>query len=77
MEGNTFEIVFQGDHFTAAILKNFLEDNGFRVYFENDLMSTIAPFQLTAGGVNPALLKVVRSDAEKALKCIEEFNKME
>ena len=77
MSENTFEIVFQGEHLTAVFLKAFLEDAGLRVYFENDLMSTIAPFQLSAGGLNPALLKVVKDDAQKALELIEDYNNMQ
>lgn len=77
MSENTFEIVFQGEHLTAVFLKEFLEDAGLRVYFENDLMSTIAPFQLTAGGLNPAILKVVKEDAQKAFELIEEYNNMQ
>ena len=40
-------------------------------------MSSIAPFQLTAGGMNSAKLKVSKEDAKRAYESIEEFNNME
>jgi hypothetical protein len=74
MSDNTFVIVYEGDHLMAALLKAFLEEGGLQVYMENSNMSTIAPFQLTAGGMNPALLKVVNEDVERAYELIKEFN---
>ena len=65
MSENTFVIVYEGDHLMAALLKSFLEEGGLQVYMENSNMSTIAPFQLTAGGMNPALLKVVNKEPVK------------
>ena len=74
MSDNTFVIVYEGDHLMAALLKSFLEEGGLQVYMENSNMSTIAPFQLTAGVMNPALLKVVNKDVDRAYELIKEFN---
>ena len=71
---NTFAIVYEGEHLMAILLKSFLEEGGLNVYMENSNMATIAPFQLTAGGINPALLKVVTEDVERAYELIKEFN---
>ena len=74
MSENTFVIVYEGDHLMADLLKSFLEEGGLHVYMENSNMYTIAPFQLTAGGMNPALLKVVSKDVDRAYELIKEFN---
>ncbi|MDP5229608.1 MAG: DUF2007 domain-containing protein [Cellulophaga sp.] len=67
--------VFKGEHYQVMNAKNILLDNDIEVFVENELMGSIRPWGVTAGGFNPIQLKVYEADVEKAtalLKFLEE-----
>jgi hypothetical protein len=69
--------VFAGELWQATMIQNVLEDNQIQVFLENELMGTIAPWRVVAGGFNPVKVIVSSSDCEQAIKLIEEFNNSE
>ena len=70
----TIKKVFAGELWKSTMIKNMLEENGVQAFLENEYSGSIAPFQVTLGGVNPVNVVVSSENYEKALKFIEEFN---
>ena len=69
--------VFAGELWQATMIKNILEDNQIQTFLENELMGTIAPWRVAAGGFSPVKVIVSNLDFEQSLKLIEEFNTSE
>ena len=69
--------VFAGELWQATMIQNILEDNEIQVFLENELMGTIAPWRVVAGGFKPVKVVVSSLDYEQAIKLIEEFNNSE
>ncbi len=68
-------VVFEGDFMQAALIKNLLEHNEIQVFIENQLVGSIAPWQVTAGGLNPVKVVVSSLDYDQAIRLVEDFNK--
>lgn len=68
-------LIFSGNPIDSEIVKDILTDNGIAVNVKNELMGTIAPWHVSAGGINPVELQVLAKDKEMALRLINEFNK--
>ncbi|MGY4385785.1 nicotinic acid phosphoribosyltransferase [Pedobacter sp. UYP24] len=68
---------FAGELWQATMIQNILEDNQIKVFLENELMGTIAPWRVSAGGFNPVKVIVSSADYDQAIKIIEDFNKSE
>ncbi len=76
MENNTdLIVIYRGNPINAEIIKDILNDNGIIASLKNQLMSSIAPFYVAAGGVDPVGVEIFARDKEKALVLIEAFNK--
>ncbi len=69
--------VFSGNPADAEIIGEILSDNGIIANVKNQLMGSIAPWQVAAGGFEPVEIDVLQKDAEKALELINEFKKSE
>jgi hypothetical protein len=63
--------VFAGSLTDASFIQTLLENEGIEYVIENELMGTIAPWQITPGGVAPVKILVFENDAEKAIQVIE------
>ncbi len=68
-------IVFEGSPIDSELVKLILNDNGIVASLKNQLMGTIAPWQVSSGGFEPVKVEISERDKEKALKLIDEFNK--
>ena len=68
-------VVFRGNAVDSEIVKEILADNDIMSHLRNQLMGSIAPWQVSAGGFEPVEIEVLEEDREKALELIEEFNK--
>jgi hypothetical protein len=68
-------VVFKGNPIESEIIKEILNDNGIMANLKNQLMGTIAPWHVTAGGFEPVEVEILMKDKEKALNLIDEFNK--
>ena len=69
--------VYAGELWQATMIKNLLEENERPAILENELMGTIAPWRISAGGAAPVWVIVEDTNQEKALKLIEDFNNAE
>lgn len=68
-------VVYTGNPIDAEVIKEILTDNGIVANLKNELMGSIAPWQVSAGGFEPVEVEVLNKDVEKALDLINEFNK--
>ena len=65
--------VFSGSPMDAEIVKEVLADNDIVAHVKNQLMGQIAPWQVSAGGIDPVEVEVLMQDQDKALALVEEF----
>ena len=56
-------------------IEDILNDNGIIASITNQMMGSIAPFYVAAGGLDPVGVEIFARDKEKALALIEAFNK--
>ncbi len=68
-------VIFSGNYVDSEIIKEILGDNGITTNLKNELMGTIAPWQVSAGGFEPVEVEVFVKDKEKALELINAFHK--
>lgn len=68
-------VVFRGNPVDSEIVKEILADNDIMAHLKNQLMGSIAPWQVSPGGFEPVEVEVLEEYKEKALKLVEEFNK--
>lgn len=54
-------------------VRNLLEEQEISVFIQNEYMSSIEPWVVTSGGLNPVKLQVDESDFEQAKKIIEDY----
>lgn len=66
-------VIFEGNQIDADIIKDLLIDNGINVNLKNQLMGTIAPWQVSPGGFEPIKVEILSKDKDKALELIKEF----
>lgn len=50
--------VFIGSYFEVINIKNLLENEGVFAFIQNEYLSVLEPWTVTAGGCAPAILKV-------------------
>ncbi|MBT3424567.1 MAG: DUF2007 domain-containing protein [Bacteroidetes bacterium] len=67
-------VIYKGNPFDSEIIKEILNDNGIIANLKNHLMGTIAPWQVSAGGVDPIEVEILANDKEQAMKLIDEYN---
>ncbi len=67
-------VVFKGSPMDSEIIKDILNDNGIIATLNNQLMGTIAPWQVSNGGFEPVEVEILEKDKDKALLLIEQFN---
>ena len=72
-EKDGFDLIFRGSQIDAALISQFLNDNEIETFINNQLMGTIAPWQVAAGGFQPGEVMVNNRDFEKAKKLMEEY----
>ena len=67
------KVIFNGSYFEAMNVKNLLEGAGITVFVQNEYMSTIEPWVVTSGGLNPVKLQVNEDDFEQAESIIKNY----
>ncbi len=67
-------IVFAGTPVNAGIIQSLLEEEGIPAFIQNELMGSIAPWQIAAGGAGAVRVQVLGIDEERALQIINGFN---
>ncbi len=68
-------VVYRGNPIDSEIVKEILSENGIMVNLKNQLMGSIAPWQVSSGGLDPVEVEVMGKDRKKALELIGQFNK--
>jgi len=66
-------VVFSGSYFEAMNVRNLLEGKEISVFTQNEYMSSIEPWVVTSGGLNPVKLQVDESDLEASKEIIEDY----
>ena len=66
-------VVFNGPYFEAMNVRNLLENEGLAVFVQNEYMSSVEPWVVTSGGLNPVKLQVDESDFEQAESIIKNY----
>ena len=66
-------VVFNGPYFEAMNVRNLLEEEEITVFIQNEYMSSIEPWVVTSGGLNPVKLQVDESDFEQAESIIKNY----
>ncbi len=67
-------VVHKGNPMDSELIKEVLNDHGIIANLKNQLMGTIAPWQVSAGGFEPVEVEVLLKDKDKALELVAEFN---
>jgi hypothetical protein len=67
------KVIFDGSYFEAMNVRNLLEGAGITVFVQNEYMSTIEPWVVTTGGLNPVKLQVNEDDFEQAESIIMNY----
>lgn len=65
--------VFAGTPLDAGMIQSILEEEGVQAFIYNELMSSIAPWQVVAGGAGAAKVVVSEPDYEKAMEIITSY----
>lgn len=66
-------VVFRGSPIESEMVKEMLMDNGIPAQVNNQLMGSIAPWQVSAGGMDPVAVFILEKDKEKAMNLLKEF----
>lgn len=74
-ENSDLIVVFTGNSIDAEMIKELLADNGIIVNIKNQLMGSIAPWQVSAGGFEPIEVEILEKDKERALGLINDFKR--
>lgn len=67
--------IFNGSYFEAMNVRNLLEGAAITVFVQNEYMSTIEPWVVTSGGLNPVKLQVNEDDLEKTKQIVDNYRK--
>ena len=67
--------IFAGSPVEAEMVNQLLNENGVVTLIKNQLMGTLAPWQVSAGGHDPVEVIIHENDAKKAKLLIEEFHR--
>ncbi len=65
--------IYVGEQWQATIVKELLNDNGINAFIENELMGSIAPWQIAAGGMASVTVMIASSDYTLAKPLVDEF----
>lgn len=66
-------VVFNGSNFEAMNVRNLLENEGISVFVQNEYMSSVEPWAVASGGLNPVKLQINESDFEQAEIIIKDY----
>lgn len=73
VEENELIVIYSGNSSDVDFLKSLLEAEGITTFLKDQIMGTIAPFYVTAGGVGAVKLAIPKKDIERAKPILEKF----
>lgn len=68
-------VVFAADPVEANLMRNFLENNGIPAVLNNEVMGTLAPWQISPGGAGAVRVLVSKEWADEAKALIRSLSK--
>lgn len=68
-------VVFEGSPIDSEVIKDILIENGINANIKDQLMGTIAPWQVSPGGFQPVKIEILSKNKDKALELIKAFKK--
>lgn len=68
-------ILFKGSQMEVMNIKNLLSNAGIESFIQNQYMSVIEPWLVTAGGYNALHLQINEVDFEDAKEILDKYNK--
>jgi hypothetical protein len=69
-----FTEVFNGDYWQGSLIQQLLSEHEIQSFLRNDLMGSLEPFAVVAGGANPVSIVVSSDEYELASNLIKEYN---
>lgn len=72
-EPDDLAIVFAGDTVQADLVRSVLESSGIRVFLKDEAIGTLAPWQVSGGGIDAVKILVPESEKEKAHELLKEM----
>ncbi|MFD1258657.1 DUF2007 domain-containing protein [Mucilaginibacter terrae] len=66
--------VFAGTPLDAGMIHSLLEEEGIPAFIQNELMGSIAPWQIVAGGAGAVKVQVSNMHEEQARQIINDYN---
>ena len=70
-------VIYSGNPIDSEMVKNMLAEEGISASLKNQLMGTLAPWQVSGGGFQPVEVVIFERDRVKALLLINEFRGIE
>lgn len=67
-------VVFAGTPLDAGMIQSLLEEEGIPAFVQNELMGSIAPWQIAPGGVGAAKVLVSNLNETRATEVINDFS---
>lgn len=67
-------VVFAGTTLDAGMIQSLLEEEGIPSFVQNELMGSIAPWQIAPGGVGAAKVLVSNLNEVQAIEVINNFS---
>ncbi|MGD9931779.1 MAG: DUF2007 domain-containing protein [Mangrovibacterium sp.] len=67
-------LIYAGNPVNAVMINQLLNENGILTHIKNELMGTLAPWQVASGGYEPVEIFVLSKDEEHAKSVISAFN---
>lgn len=65
--------VFRGSYFEGINIRNLLENEGVFAFIQNEYLSVLESWTVTAGGCAATILKIKTEDHSRAKKIIEDY----
>lgn len=66
--------IFRGSYLEAMVIRNLLENNAISVFVQNEYMSSINPWTVTAGGYDSLSLQINEVDLVVAKLILEKYD---
>ncbi len=70
---NELKLAYSGNPIDADLINQILNTNGIQTIMKNQLMGTIAPWQVSPGGLDPVDIYVQADNLENALELVKEY----
>lgn len=75
MDEERLSIIYSGNIVQADLLRSLLEAQSIEVFLQDEIVGTLAPWYVAAGGAGPVKVLVRNSDLDAARLVVEDFMK--